>query len=118
AIIGADQRGHVVFWNQGARAIFGYEEAEALGKPLTLLMPDRYRDAHRAGMARLMATGEAHLIGRTVELHGLRKDGREFPLELSLATWSTEEGQFFSAIIREVTERKPETKGTIHDLQA
>jgi PAS domain S-box-containing protein len=118
AIIVADQRGHMVFWNQGAQMIFGYEENEVLSKPLTLLMPERYRDAHRAGMARLMATGEAHVIGRTVELHGLRKDGREFPLELSLATWSTEEGQFFSAIIRDITGRKRETKRDIHDLQA
>jgi PAS domain S-box-containing protein len=105
AIIVADQRGRIVFWNQGAKTIFGYDEEEVLNEPLTILMPERYRDAHRNGMTRLMATGEAHVVGRTVELHGVTKEGREFPLELSLVTWSTEEGQFFSGIIRDISGR-------------
>ncbi|MCZ6671398.1 MAG: PAS domain S-box protein [Verrucomicrobia bacterium] len=106
AIIAADSSGTIVSWNQGAQTIFGYSEEEVSSKPLIFLMPERYRDKHQEGMKRLKATGKPRVIGKTVELHGLRKDGSEFPLELSLSTWSTEEGSFYSGIIRDITERK------------
>ena len=106
AIILSDDKASILFWNQGAEAIFGYREEEMLGSPLELLMPHRYRDAHHAGLERLRVTGKSQLIGRTVELEGLRKDGTVFPLELSLASWSTSEGTFFTGIIRDITERK------------
>jgi PAS domain S-box-containing protein len=106
AIIAADSRGNIIFWNQGAQAIFGYVEADVLGKPLTLLMPPRYRDAHQRGLERLQAIGESHLLGQTMTLQGLRQDGSEFAVELSLATWHTEEGTFYSGILRDITERQ------------
>lgn len=106
AIVSADGNGIIISWNKGAQHIFGYEEAEVLGKPLQLLMPERYRDAHRQGMERLLSTGESRVVGKTVELHGLRKDGGEFPLELSLSTWMIGRRTFFSGIIRDTTERK------------
>jgi PAS domain S-box-containing protein len=106
AIVLADENAKIVFWNQGAEAVFGYSEAEIIGLSLDVLMPERYRERHRAGMERFRVTGKAHLIGRTVELEGLRKDGTEFPLELSLAAWRTAEGTFFTGIIRDISERK------------
>ena len=106
AIISADRKGSIVSWNRGAQDTFGYKEEEVLGKPMALLMPERYRDAHQRGLERFGATGESRVIGRTIELHGLRKDGSEFPLDLSLATWKTAEGIFYSGIIRDITERK------------
>lgn len=106
AIISADSRGVILSWNKGARAIFGYDEEEVRGQPLTLLMPERYREAHLQGLKRVQGTGESRVIGTTVELHGLRKDGGEFPLELSLATWKTWGQTFYSAVIRDITERK------------
>ena len=106
AIIAADSRGNIISWNNGAQQIFGYTEEQALGKPLTILMPEVYREGHRTGMARHDATGESHVIGKTVELKGLRKNGSEFPLDLSLSSWVTEEGRFYSGIIRDITERK------------
>ncbi len=106
AIISADGRGNIISWNKGAMTIFGYEEDEVLGKPLTFLMPQRYKEPHRRGLERMSSTGEARVIGKTVELHGLRKDGTEFPLELSLSTWRKGESQFYSGIIRDITERK------------
>jgi len=106
AIILANSRGNIMAWNKGAQAIFGYREEEVLGKPLSLLMPERYRDAHRRGLERMRSTGESHVIGKTVEFYGLRKDGSEFPLELSLATWKAGEERFYSGIIRDITERK------------
>lgn len=106
AIIVADSRGHILTWNRGAQAIFGYEAAEILNKPLSMIMPERYREAHRRGLERVGVTGESPLIGRIIELHGLRSDGREFPLELSLATWMTGEDRFYGGIIRDVSGRK------------
>jgi len=111
AIIAADSTGHIISWNNGAQRIFGYHETEVLGSSLTLLMPEVFRAAHQRGIAHHAATGESHVIGQTVELKGLKKDGSEFPLELSLNTWMTGEERFYSGIIRDITERKEiETK--------
>jgi PAS domain S-box-containing protein len=106
AIISADADGRIVFWNQGAAAAFGYDAGEALDLELTALMPERYRARHLAGLQRLRETGEGRLLGRTVELHGLRRDGREFPLELSLGSWHQGERRFYTAVIRDLTERR------------
>jgi PAS domain S-box-containing protein len=106
AIILADSEGNIITWNQGARNMFGRTDQETVGRSIGLLMPQRYRRAHLAGIREAGTTGQASLIGRTVELHGLREDGTEFPLELSLACWHTAKGRFFCSIIRDITERK------------
>src|SRR5262249_43043050 len=106
AIISADQRGNIISWNGGAQAIFGYSENDVLGRPLTILIPDKYKGRHEDGLRRLRMTGEATIIGQTVELDGRRSDGAEFPLELSLATWTTEEGTFYTGIVHDITARK------------
>ena len=106
AIITTDSAGTIVSWNQGAEKIFGYTEAEISGQPVIRLMPDRYRARHQAGMKRLETRGEPQVIGKTVELEGLRENGTEFPLDLSLAIWETAEGLFYTAILRDITERK------------
>ena len=120
AIILADGSGNIIAWNRAAQTIFGYQEEEVMGQPLTMVMPERYRDAHRQGIARLQSGGEAHVIGTTVELHGLRKDGNEFPLELSIGTWQATEGPYYSGIIRDITDRKraeEERERLIRELQ-
>ena len=109
-IITGTSYGNIVDWNAAAGRLFGYTETEIIGQPLTVLMPERFHNLHSAGLARMMAGGTPHLIGRTVEFFGLRKDGSEFPLELSLAQWQTAEGRFFTAIIRDITERKQAEK--------
>ena len=106
AIVAADARGLIRFWNPGAERMFGYTTAEALGKPLTLLMPERFRDQHHAGIRRFIETGEARVVGRTVELAGRRKDGSEFPLELSLGAAPLDGGMAFTGVIRDITRRK------------
>ena len=106
AIILGDNQGGIITWNQGAENLFGYTEAEVLGQPLTILMPARYREAHQRAVDRLMLGGQPRLMGKTLEFHGLRKDGSEFPLEMSLATWQSGGSTFCSGIIRDVTERK------------
>ena len=107
AIVSADARGLIVSWNRGGEAMFGYTPDDVLGKPLTMLMPERYRDAHERGMGRFLLTGEPRVIGSgAVEVHALRADGTEFPVELSLSHWAEGEGRFFTGILRDITERK------------
>ncbi|HEX2055800.1 MAG TPA: PAS domain S-box protein, partial [Nitrospiraceae bacterium] len=106
AIVLSDQGGHIIWWNAAAERLFAYPKDEVLGRTISMLMPERFRPVHEAGLARLARGGEPRMLGRPIELVGLRKDGTEFPLELSLARWSTKEGTFFSGIIRDITERK------------
>lgn len=105
AIVTSDSKGNIVSWNRGAKDMFGYEEREVLGKPMTILMPERFRAAHQEGMARFASGGEARAIGKTVELAGIRKDGTEFPIELSLSTWKESDESFYTGIIRDITDR-------------
>ena len=106
AIVSADSRGCITYFNPGAERVFGYSSAEVERAPLTILMPERFQEGHRAGLARHTATGEARLVGRTIELVGRRRDGTEFPLELSLASWKRGADVAFTGIIRDITERK------------
>jgi PAS domain S-box-containing protein len=106
AIISINRHGTIVFWNRAAKKMFGFSEDEILGKSLERLIPERYRTAHSRGIKRLSSTGESRVIGKTVELQGLRKDGSEFPLELSLATWKSKDEIFFTGIVRDITARK------------
>jgi PAS domain S-box-containing protein len=106
AIALADSRGTIILWNKAAQALFGYTEPEAVGQPLTLIMPARYHEAHAKGLERVRASGRSRLAGKPIELQGLKKDGSEFPVELSLGMWNTPQGPFFSGIIRDITERK------------
>ena len=106
AIISIDQHGNVVFWNAAAQTIFGWTVEEMLGKPLERIYPQRFRADHRAGIERVASTGQGRLIGGTTECVGLRRDGSEFPIELSLSKWQTHEGTFFTGIVRDIAERK------------
>ncbi len=106
AIITADSSGNIIKWNPSAGQMFGYSETEAAGLSLTHLMPQRFRDRHVVGMDRVSGGGKPRLMGKPVELVGLRKDGSEFPLDLSLAQWGTPKGKYFTGVIRDATERK------------
>ncbi|HEX6299584.1 MAG TPA: PAS domain S-box protein [Acidimicrobiia bacterium] len=105
AIVTADSGGDVVTWNPAAERLFGYAESEIVGRSLTTLVPQRFHKAHEAGISRVVETGETRIIGQTVEVWGLHKDGSEFPIELSLATWVDGGKRFFSGIIRDISER-------------
>jgi PAS domain S-box-containing protein len=104
-IVSADGNGRIIFWNAGAEQIFGRSSAEAVGHPLTDLMPERYRDAHRAGIARFLATGKGRITGSTVEVEALRADGTEFPIELSLGSWTHNGQTCFTGIVRDLSDR-------------
>lgn len=106
AIILSDSGGTIISWNKGAEFIFGFDKNEVLGKKLQIIIPEKYQEAHQKGMDRYIATGEPKVIGKTVELEGVRKDGSEFPIELSLASWKEDGNAFFSSIIRDISLRK------------
>jgi PAS domain S-box-containing protein len=114
AIITVNSRGNIVFWNHAAEKIFGYSADEAVGKPLTSMMPERFRKDHEKGLKRAVSTGQSSIIGTTVEMIGRGRNGRDFPVELSLATWKTKEGVFFTGIVRDITERKQAEKEIRH----
>ncbi len=106
AIVSADGRGTIITWNKAASNIFGYAEAEILGKPLPALMSERAWQTQEDALTRVASSGEHGGVGETVELTGRRKDGREFPLELSLSAWTQGDQQFYTGILRDITERK------------
>ena len=106
AFVTGSMAGQIVGWNPSAERIFGYTEAEAIGQPLTLLIPQSLQNQHLDGMRRINSSDERRIVGKTVELLGRRKNGSEFPLEISLAEWTDGEKPFFTGIIRDITERK------------
>ncbi len=85
AIVVADEQGRITLFNPAAERTFGYRAAEVVGQSLDLLIPEEYRERHHQGLERYRATHVSRLVGRTVELHGQRKDGTTFPLELALS---------------------------------
>src|SRR5215212_3453768 len=107
AIVTMSADGLIRSFNHSAELIFGYTAEEAIGQRLDMLMPERFRKQHRAGLRRYLNTGEAHAIGQPrLELAGRRKDGTEFALELSISETREGEDILFIGIVRNVTERK------------
>jgi len=106
AIISTDQDGAIAFWSRSAGTIFGYAEDEAIGQSLARFVAESDRDACLAVMT---SNGPDHVgaeFGRTIEVAGVRKDGVRFPIELSVSSWQTGGATHFTAVVRDVTERK------------
>ena len=121
AVIVANASGNIVSWNGGAERSFGYKEAEILGQPLTRIMPERFRQAHMRGMERMSAPGamaHSHVMNRAIELVGLRSDGQEFPIELSISGWQTPSGNFYSAFVRDISQRKAAERDLVESQRA
>jgi PAS domain S-box-containing protein len=107
AIVGLDERGCISVWNRAATRMFGFTRQEALGQDLHgLIVPPRYRKEARLGLHRFWKTGQGTIIGRIVELTGLRKDGSEFPMELSVSKYRKGKYLYATGIIRDVSERR------------
>jgi PAS domain S-box-containing protein len=106
AIISADISGNIRSWNSAATALFGFSEEEVIGRPIEVIIPQRFRELHRTGIQRVSSGGPSRVIGKTVEVAALRKNGSEFPVELSLATWFLEKERYYTGIIRDISERK------------
>lgn len=106
AIFTIDEKSTVTFCNRAVERVFGYREDELLGKSLDLVIPERYREAHRRGLERFIRTHERRIPWNGVELPGLRKDGTEFPCEISFGTWTVDGRVVFTGFARDITERK------------
>jgi diguanylate cyclase (GGDEF)-like protein/PAS domain S-box-containing protein len=107
AIVMMDGRGAISFWNPAAEKIFGYTVNEAIGRDLhALLSPRRYQADYQEGFRRFQGSGEGSPVGKTLELTAMRKDGVEFPVELSLSALQLKENWHAVGILRDISERK------------
>ncbi|MDQ2913866.1 MAG: response regulator [Chloroflexota bacterium] len=107
AVVGMDQRGEVIEWSHQAEAMFGWSREEAIDAPLAnLIIPERYRAKHLAGLERYQRTGEGPVLGKRLELEAVARDGNEFPIELTITPVKTPTGGVFSAFIRDITARR------------
>jgi len=107
AIITMDGNGNIMYWNDAAEKIFGYTEEEALGNELhAFLAPEKYHEAYKRSFLRFKETGQGAAVGKTLELTALKKDGKEFPIELSLSAVKIKDLWNSIGIIRDITERK------------
>ncbi len=106
AIITTNSATKILLWNKAAESIFGYTQNEIIGKSSKILVPERVRELEKLGVERSAKTGISAVLGKTVESVGLRKDGSEFPTEVSLSSWSSGGEAYYAAIIRDITERK------------
>jgi PAS domain S-box-containing protein len=106
AMVIVDQTGTILIVNAQTEKLFGHPRDELLGKPVEVLVPKRYRSQHHAHRNGYYRQPRARSMGSDLELFGLRRDGSEFPVEISLSPLDTEEGILISSAIRDVTERK------------
>lgn len=106
ALLSVGQNGLIRFANPAAAQVFGYTQGELVGSSLDLIIPPAMRGSHAAHLARVAREGASKLAGRTVELIACRKDGTEFPIELSLSLWRDERGVGLGAIIRDISARR------------
>lgn len=116
AIFLVDHNGNITLWNKAAADIFGYSEEEIINFPATSLMGAKYaKKAIELGLRRTLEEIIAPMSGLTINATGRRKDGSEFPLELSGSIWKTNEGIYYTAIIRDVTERRAAEERLFHE---
>jgi PAS domain S-box-containing protein len=106
AVVIVDRTGNILIVNAQTEALFGYRRDELLGKPVEQLVPRRYRPQHQAHRSGYFERPKARAMGSDLELYGLRKDGTEFPIEISLSPLETEDGLLISSAIRDVSVRK------------
>jgi PAS domain S-box-containing protein len=114
AVVSMDADGRITYWNRRAEAVFGWTSGEVLGRDLAdIIMPVRFRDQHKSGLARFLRTGDGPILGRRIEMIGLRRAQTEFPVELSVVALPFDGSFTFNAFIADITERKE----TEHELR-
>jgi diguanylate cyclase (GGDEF)-like protein/PAS domain S-box-containing protein len=107
AVIGMDNQGRITDWNSRAEEIFGWSKQEAIGLILhDTIAPERSREAHRAGMARYLSSGQSEVLNRRMEMVALRRSGEEFPVELSILPFKSDGIHHFTAFVSDVSKRR------------
>lgn len=106
AIVSVNEKMQVIQWNRAASDLFGYSKELMMGKPVDILIPEKFKQQHLESFRRFLATGTAKLVGKTAEFECQRKDGTIRPIELSLSADNNNGPWTFTAIIRETTERR------------
>ena len=106
AVVVVNGTGRIVLFNTQARAMFGYDEATVLGEPIEILLPRRLSHSHVAQRTGFIGSPRVRAMGEGRELHGLRSNGEEFPVEISLSPVETESGRMVMSAIRDISERK------------
>ncbi|WP_406873035.1 EAL domain-containing protein [Aminobacter sp. P9b] len=106
ALVVIDASGNITFVNKSAERMFGYARSDMVGHTLDLIIPPRLRGAHNAGIARVGSGTPSKLTGKTVEVAALRRDGSEFPIELSLSVWHGPDGVSMGGMIRDISDRR------------
>ena len=117
ATVIVDRFGRIEIVNAQTEKLFGYSRNEMIGQPVEMLIPDRFRSTHTVDRERFTRSPHARAMGIGLDLHGLRKNGTEFPVEVSLSPLATGEGTLISSSIRDVTERRRMEK-EVHQLNA
>lgn len=106
-IVTIDQSGNITEFNPAAERLFGYSKEEVLGREMAeVIVPPALREPHRRGMARFLATGEARVIGRRIEITAMRSDGSELPVELTITQLPVDGPPMFTGFIRDLTQQK------------
>ena len=116
SVVSMDQRGQILFANPATTKMFGYHVPEMIGQPLTMLMPEYMRELHKVGFERYQRTNHRHFDWQGVQLIGLRKNGEEFPVEVSFGEVLKNGHHIFTGFIRDITERK-QAEGKIHEQE-
>jgi PAS domain S-box-containing protein len=106
AVVSIDEDSKILFVNPATTTIFGYDTPELIGRPLMMLMPESLRKLHEAGFRRYLGTGERHLNWQGAELTALRKNGQEFPVEVSFGEMISNGHKVFTGFIRDISEKK------------
>lgn len=107
AVVGMDDAGFVTSWNKQAEKIFGWKEGEAIGKNLAnLIIPQKYREAHRFGLKKFISSGVGPILNKRIELTALRNGTSEFPIELTVTPISDNHSWTFFAYVRDISDRK------------
>jgi PAS domain S-box-containing protein len=114
-ILVADREGTILLWNGGAERIFGFAPHEAIGRSLDLIVPERQKERHWEGYAKVVATGETRYGDRLLSVPASRKDGKRISIEFSVALIQGTDGvTAIAAVVRDVTERRERERARDH----